>query len=122
MIDYHRWYYSRQTQLCSTSPPPPGALTDGVGQLVELQVHSGAAWEVGEALSLGDVVLHLLQVGEQRRLRSSASRELGLLHGDADRALLQRAVGHAAQLRGRNKSIGCWALKGTRRVTAVSLT
>lgn len=47
---------------CSTSSPPPGALADGVGKLVELQVHSRASWEVGEALCFRDVVLHLFQV------------------------------------------------------------
>lgn len=106
----------KKKKLCSTSPPPPGTLTDGVGQLVELQVHSRATWEVGEALSLGDVVLHLLQVGEQRCLRSPTAGELGLLHGDADRALLQRPVSHAAQLQKRNKCLGVFLFfsKGTK--------
>lgn len=88
---------------CSTSPPPPGTLANGVGELIELQVYSGAAWEVGEALSLGDVVLHFLQVGQQWRLLRPSAGELGLLHGDADRALLQRLVGHVERLERREE-------------------
>lgn len=57
LLIHHGYYVNR---ACSTSPPPPGTLSDGVGELIELQVHSRAAWEVGEALSLGDVVLHFL--------------------------------------------------------------
>lgn len=86
---------------CSTSPPPPRTLADGVGELIELQVHSGAAWEVGETLCLSDVVLHLLQVGEQRRLLRCPAVEFGLLHGDADRALLQCLLSHTERLQRR---------------------
>lgn len=98
----HHGYYVNGA--CSTSPPPPGTLADGVRELIELQVNGGAAWEVGEALGLGDVVLHFLQVGEQRRLRRCSTGEFGLLHGDADRALLQCPLSHAERLQkeGRN--------------------
>lgn len=86
---------------CNTSPPPPGTLADGVRELIELQVHSRAAWEVGEALSLSNVVLHFLQVGEQWCLLRRSAGEFGLLHGDADWALIQRPLSHAERLQKR---------------------
>lgn len=95
----HHCYYVEWA--CRTSPPPPGALPDGVRKLIELQVHGRAAWEVGEALSLGDVVLHFLQVGEQWRLLRCSAMKFGLLHGDADRALLSRPLSHAERLQRR---------------------
>ncbi len=99
LLIHHDYYYVNWA--CSTSPPPPGTLTDGVRELIELQVHSRAAWEVGEALSLSDVVLHFLQVEEQRRLLWGSGVEFGLLHGDADRALLQCPLSHAERLQRR---------------------
>lgn len=98
LLIHHGYYVNR---ACSTSPPPPGTLADGVGELIELQVHSGAAWEVGKALGLSDVVLHFFQVGEQWRLLRCPTREFGLLHGDADRTLLQRLLSHTERLQQR---------------------
>ncbi len=90
---------------CITSPPPPGTLADGVRELIELQVHSRAAWEVGEALSLSNVVLHFLQVGEERCLLRRSTGEFGLLHGDGDWTLLQCPLSHAERLRKENRNV-----------------
>lgn len=106
-IDRHGWCSLAHLSLfsvsraCSTSSPKPGALPDDVGQLVELQVYSGAPREVAEALRLGDVVLHFLQVGEQRRLLRGPSGQLGLFHSNADRARLQCFLSHLDRLQGR---------------------
>ena len=92
------WKSARQA--CSTSPPPAGPLPDGVGQLGELQVHGGALGQVGEALGVGDVVLHLLQVDQQGGLGRGPPGDLGLLHGDADGPRVQGLLRHTDSLPG----------------------
>lgn len=81
-----------------TSPPPAGALLDGVGQVDELQVHGRAFGQVGETLSFCDLVVHLLQVGQHGRvLRLRLAPPVahdGLLHGETNRVELQGLIVH----------------------------
>lgn len=82
-----------------TSCHPPGSLTDAVGEITELQVYRGAAWEVGEALSLSGLVLHFPQVGQRRRPSGQPAWDSGLFYGDDDRARIQRPVRHFERLK-----------------------
>lgn len=82
----------------STSPAVPGTLSNGVGDLVELQVNSRAAGQVGEALGLSDVVLHFLEVCEQGGLLGGSAVQLSFLHRDADGARVQCLLSHPERL------------------------
>lgn len=85
----------RQCGVCYyTSLSPARPFPDGVGELCEFQVHRRTLGEMGETLGLCDVVLHLLQICQQRRLLCSPITD-GFLHRDADWFRFRRLYGHA---------------------------
>ena len=92
-------------RLFVTSPPPAWPLLDSVGNVSELQVHSWAFGEVGEALCFSDLVLNLLQVDQHGCFLLLLSLGLaasvtynGLLHWDAHRIGFQRLIVHTRSL------------------------